>query len=290
MTDPVATPMDRRRLFALGSVTIGGIVLAGCQPAKLTGGSSSGATATATPSTATTTTAAGVCVLTSETEEGPYWLDNSLVRKDVTEGKSGAALTLRLKVVDYKNSCGLLANVAVEIWQCDAWGYYSGYTSTNPGGTVPAEDGVCDEKTYLRGIQITDSTGAIEFKTIFPGWYSGRAVHIHCKVYTGGSVDSNTDTYEGGTAHHTGRFFFADDLVTQLEATAPYNQHTGTITMLANDSVYTGKGVKDGLLTVTGSVSKGFIGTITVGVDPSYTATSGNPTGAPGSSPSGAPA
>ncbi|WP_322752207.1 intradiol ring-cleavage dioxygenase [Frankia sp. Cas3] len=300
MTDFTATPLNRRRLFALGGVTLGGAALAGCQLTSLPGGSSGTGTATATPSA--TTSAASTCVLTSEVTEGPYWLDNSLVRKDITEGKSGAALTLRLTVVDYKNSCVPLANAAVEIWHCDAWGYYSGYTTATPGGSAPAEDGVGNEKTYLRGIQLTNSRGIVEFKTIFPGWYSPRAVHIHCKVYTGGAVDSATNTYEGGTAHHTGQFFFSDSLVTQVEATKPYGSHTGTITTLANDMVYTGKGVQDGLLTVVGSASAGFIGTIAVGVDPSFTAASGGgggggtppggtpPSGAPtGTPPSGAP-
>ncbi|WP_322761785.1 intradiol ring-cleavage dioxygenase [Frankia sp. Cr2] len=296
MTDFTATPLNRRKLFALGGVTLGGAALAGCQVTSLPGGSSSGTgTATATPSA--TTSAASTCVLTSELEQGPFWLDKSIVRKNITEGKSGAALTLRVTVVDYKNSCAPLSNVAVGIWHCDAWGYYSGFTSSSPGGSAPAEDGVGDENTYLRGIQFTNSSGVVEFRTIFPGWYNPRAVHIHCKVYTGGAVDSTANTYAGGTPHHTGQFFFADSLVTQVEATKPYSSHTGTITTLANDRVYTGKGVQDGLLTVTGSASAGFIGTIAVGVDPSFTATSGGgggggtpPSGAPGGTPpSGAP-
>ncbi|WP_239333967.1 intradiol ring-cleavage dioxygenase [Frankia sp. CiP3] len=287
MTDFTATPLNRRKLFALGGVTVGGVALAGCKITSLPGGTSPGGGTTATPSA--TTSAASTCVLTSEVTEGPYWLDNSLVRKDITEGKSGAALTLRLTVVDYKNSCAPLANAAVEIWHCDAWGYYSGFTTAGPGGSAPAEDGVGNEKTYLRGIALTNSSGVVEFKTIFPGWYSPRAVHIHCKVYTGGTIDRATNTYEGGTAHHTGQFFFSDSLVTQVEATAPYRSHSGTITMLANDMVYTGKGVQDGLLTVSGSTSAGFIATITVGVDPNYTATSGGGGGAPSGAPSGAP-
>ncbi len=288
MNDSSPRALNRRRLFAFGGAAVGAATLAACNSKVLAGGPS--ATATPSSASATTTAAATTCVLTSEATEGPYWLDNSLVRKDITEGKSGAALTLQLTVVDYKNSCAPLSNAAVEIWHCDAWGYYSGFTTTSPGGSGPAEDGVGDEKTYLRGIQLTNSSGVAEFRTVFPGWYSPRAVHIHCKVYTGGTIDTSTNTYENGTAHHTGQFFFLDDLVTQVEAAKPYSQHTGTITTLANDMVYTGKGVQDGLLTVTGSLSAGFVATIAVGVDPSYTAASGGGGGGGGTPPSGAPA
>ena len=76
--------------------------------------------------------------MTSVTE-GPYYLDGALVRKDITEGKSGVPLTLRLTVVDATDGCTPVKGAAVEIWHCDAWGYYSGYTTANPGGSAPAE-------------------------------------------------------------------------------------------------------------------------------------------------------
>jgi protocatechuate 3,4-dioxygenase beta subunit len=166
-------------------------------------------------------------------------------------GKAGATLTLRLTVADYTANCAPLANAAVEIWHCDAWGYYSGDTTANPGGSAPPEDGAGDENTYLRGILITDESGVVEFTTISRAG-TPRAVHVHCKVYTGGAVDSGTDTYEGGTAHHTGQFVFPEELVSQVETVAPYSQHTGTITV-ADDMVYTGG--RDGLLSVSGSIA-----------------------------------
>jgi hypothetical protein len=79
-----------------------------------------------------------VCVLSPDVTQGPYYLSSQLVRKDITEGKPGLALTMNLSVVDHTNGCTPVGSVPVKIWHCDAWGYYSGSTSTSPGGTVPA--------------------------------------------------------------------------------------------------------------------------------------------------------
>ncbi|MFD0506420.1 hypothetical protein ACFQ0G_33545 [Streptomyces chiangmaiensis] len=79
---------------------------------------------------------------------------------------------------DEPHACALLKGAAVEIWQCDAWGYYSGYPTARPGGTVPAasqEAGGNQAGTYLRGFRTTGSDGVAEFATIFPGWYASRA-------------------------------------------------------------------------------------------------------------------
>ena len=80
--------------------------------------------ATATP---------GVCSLTPEMTEGPFYLPLDLVRKDITEGKAGIPLPLRITVMN-ATTCEPLANAAVDIWHCDAQGAYSGVTGENPGG------------------------------------------------------------------------------------------------------------------------------------------------------------
>jgi hypothetical protein len=132
---------------------------------------------------------AEVCVLTPELTEGPYYLPLNLVREDITEGKPGVPLRLRLAVVDVTNDCAPLGNAAVDIWHCDAQGFYSG-VSGNPGGGADPEAGAGAEAgTFLRGIQLTGEDGIAEFDTIYPGWYSGRTVHIHMKVHVGGMSD-----------------------------------------------------------------------------------------------------
>ncbi|HEY1176965.1 MAG TPA: intradiol ring-cleavage dioxygenase, partial [Phytomonospora sp.] len=267
--------IKRRTVLAAGGGVLGaaGLALAGC---RASGGGSEAAAPSASSSAADGTT----CVLTSELTEGPYYLDGARIRADITEGKGGVPLILRVTVLD-ATGCAMVADAAaVEIWHCDAWGYSSGFTGNSPGGDVPAEDGVGDDKTYLRGIQITGDTGEVVFTTIMPGWYSGRATHIHVKVHLGGTVDG--DQYEGGTTVHTGQFFFADDVVASLDEVDPYSRHTGSHVWLDDDSIYQGRGVQDGLLAITANSAKpaeGYTATITVGIDPDAESTGG---GAPG--------
>jgi hypothetical protein len=115
------------------------------------------------------------CTLSPEVTEGPFYLDLDKVRRDLPEGKAGLRLDLRIKVVD-ASSCKPLEDVAVEIWYADAGGTYSGFSQEGTAG-----------KTYLRGVQVTDEHGVAQFRTIYPGWYQGRAIHIHMKVHAGGA-------------------------------------------------------------------------------------------------------
>jgi hypothetical protein len=131
--------------------------------------------------------------------QGPYYISGQLVRQDITEGKQGFPLNIAITVVDYTNGCNTpMAGLPVEIWHCDAWGYYSAYTSTSPGGTVPAYDNVGDPNMNLRGVQVTDDNGLVTFTSIVPGWYSPRVTHIHVKVHQGGDIGSSDTGGPGG--------------------------------------------------------------------------------------------
>jgi protocatechuate 3,4-dioxygenase beta subunit len=230
--------------------------------------------------------------LMSSVTEGPYYLDGALVRKNITEGKSGVPLTLRLTVVDATDGCTPVPGAAVEIWHCDAWGYYSGYTTANPGGSAPAEseDGsTADDKTYLRGYQVANANGVVKFETIVPGWYTPRTCHIHLKVHTGGEKEDGT--YEGGKVNFTGQLFFDDEIAESIFALEPYSKHTGSYTKLADDMVYDGGGASSGLLTLKAvhknDPSKGYKGSLTLGIDPDAENTGAG--GGGGTPPSGAP-
>ncbi|MEU0945833.1 intradiol ring-cleavage dioxygenase [Streptomyces canus] len=288
----------RRRALAVtgGTVAAGGLAVTGYQSAF----------ADTTDTTDTTQATATACMtLMSSVTEGPYYLDGALVRKDITEGKSGVPLTLRLTVVDATDGCTPVKGAAVEIWHCDAWGYYSGYTTANPGGSAPAEseDGsTANDATYLRGYQIANANGVVKFETIFPGWYTPRTCHIHVKVHTGGEKEDGT--YEGGKVNYTGQLFFDDTVAEEIFALAPYSRHAGSYTTLDNDMVYDGGGASSGLLTLKAvhkaDPSKGYKGSLSLAVDPDAentgagsggggtggTPPSGAPTGTP---PSGAP-
>jgi len=120
----------------------------------------------------------GTCVLIPTETTGPFPLDltanTTYFRQDIRETKTGVQLNLKIKITGV-NNCLPMTNLRVNIWHCDKDGLYSGYdTSTNAG-----QAGL----TYLRGYQMTDANGEVDFVTIFPGWYSGRICHIHFQVY-----------------------------------------------------------------------------------------------------------
>jgi intradiol ring-cleaving dioxygenase-like protein len=138
----------------------------------------------AAAATTTTGTNAACAVSPSETV-GPYPSLTDLFRSDIRAGKSGAPLTLTISVVNVNNGCSPVSGANVEIWQCDADGHYSQYTQ-------PGYNGVSE--TFLRGIQTSDSSGRVTFTTIYPGWYQGRATHIHVDVTMNGrSVKGDAD-------------------------------------------------------------------------------------------------
>ena len=110
------------------------------------------------------------CVLAPEQTEGPYYVDDQKVRRDITEGKAGVPLDLLLTVVD-ASTCRPLRGAAVDVWHCDAAGVYSGVQ----GNT----------RSFLRGIQRTNAKGLALFETIYPGWYPGRTVHVHVRSRSG---------------------------------------------------------------------------------------------------------
>jgi protocatechuate 3,4-dioxygenase beta subunit len=178
------------------------------------------------------------CVLTPEQTEGPYYVAGEKVRRNITEGRPGTALTLRLRVVNASN-CKPIKNAAVDIWHTDALGVYSGVQGS-PG------------TTFMRGIQRTDATGLAVFKTVYPGWYMGRTVHIHVKVHIAGNVV------------HTGQLYFPDTVTDQVYAKAPYASRPNRDTRNAADSIYRNGGSKSVVrLSRSGA---GYVAALTMGV------------------------
>ena len=218
-------------------------------------------------------TATGVCVLTPELTEGPYYLDDLLVRNNITEGKAGIPMDLRITVVD-ATTCAPIENAAVDVWHCDVMGYYSGFTeaSPDPSDTAGYQDDGSDPNTFLRGVLLSDANGLVEFQTIYPGWYIRRAVHIHMKVHVGGATEDGT--YDGGTTAHTGQLAFSDDFSLLVADVEPYASRTSTFTRLEEDGVFGGIEEDDPayFLTLTpvdeADLSKGITAEIVVGIDP----------------------
>ncbi|MFD8724867.1 intradiol ring-cleavage dioxygenase [Streptomyces sp. NPDC059629] len=212
--------------------------------------------ASAAPNLQQTAAAAAVCSLTEEMTKGPYYLDGALVRTNITEGKSGIALSLALTAVN--SACTVIPNALVEVWHADALGEYSGYVGNN--GHSESDDG-----TFLRGGVLTNSSGVANITTIYPGWYRGRCIHIHVKVHTGVTLTSD-GSFSGGTTVHTGQLFINESITTAVAKVSPYSTNTVTRTTLSGDSIYDGGGASSGLMTVTGSTSAGYTGTLTLGV------------------------
>jgi protocatechuate 3,4-dioxygenase beta subunit len=151
-----------------------------------------------------------VCLVQKQVTEGPFYIDPGLVRSEIAEGRPGLPMVLRLQVVTA--DCAPIARARVDVWHCDAGGVYSGVGNMGAADTAG--------QTFLRGTQITGPEGIAEFRTIFPGWYRGRAVHVHYKVW----LDE--------TNALTGQVFFDDTL---------------SDTIYAEHDAYEGRGARDRL-------------------------------------------
>ena len=230
----------------------------------------------ATPGTDAASSAANACVLNPELTEGPYFLDGDLIRQDITDARPGAPLKLQI-LVNNATTCEPLSNAAVDIWHCDARGYYSGISSNNPGPDADATEAAeAADSRFLRGIQLTDATGVAEFHTIYPGWYMGRTIHIHMKVSEDGEAGK---TYDGGHVSHTGQLFFDDAISDQVFLLEPYaGRPDEQRTTNDQDNILGDHEDEPGFLLNLTPLSDdwltdGFLGTITVSVDPSTTST-----------------
>ena len=179
------------------------------------------------------------CVLTPELTEGPYYIAGEKVRRDITEGKPGTRLMLHLVVVNVA-TCKPVKGAAVDVWHADAAGDYSGFSDDT------------SSRTYMRGVQKTDANGLAIFKTIYPGWYPGRTVHIHVKVNMGGKVV------------HTGQLLFNDSITDKVFAAAPYKARGPRTTRNAQDSIFVNGG-RRGMVAVRKS-GTGYVGSIAMGV------------------------
>src|SRR4051794_6041389 len=167
--------------------------------------------------------------------EGPYWVDEKLFRSDIrTDPNTGAAragipLALTINVQNIGGgACATVPGAYVDIWHCDAKGIYSDEGTYNPGGGTGTVN--TSGQKFLRGYQITDENGKVTFTTIYPGWYSGRTIHIHFRVRT----------YNGNTVlgNFVSQIFFDDAVNNVALASSAYARSTARDTTNSSDMVY----------------------------------------------------
>jgi len=249
----LAATTSRRRILLAGFGLVCSAVVAAC-----TGGGRSGSTQS--PSAASTTTASAVpvptpsCIVTPAETEGPYFVDEKLNRADIRVDPSdgsvrpGVPLQLTLSVASVASSCTALQGAQVDVWHCDALGLYS---------DVSAEQSV--GKRFLRGYQTTDANGVVNFTTIYPGWYSGRAVHVHFKIRTFSGSQK--------TLEFTSQLFFDDAISDAVYTQAPYSTRGARDTRNAADMVYTSNNNSGaGLLAGVTRIATGYQASFAIGL------------------------
>jgi protocatechuate 3,4-dioxygenase beta subunit len=247
--------MERKnflKTFALMAAA-GPMVIEGCKKDSTTKTSSTTSSSTSTSTSGTS----GSCIVTADEVEGPYpyvggELTNPLDRTDVTAGQTGVPLTLSFVVVDAGNNCNVVSNARVDIWHCNKDGYYSGYANQNSSLGSKSYVG----ETWLRGYQLTDSTGVAKFTTIYPGWYAGRATHIHIEVYVNNVMKKTT------------QICFSESINSVVYASSLYSTHGVNPITNEADSIF-GNSLTDlanETVALTGSVSEGYSGSYTIGI------------------------
>lgn len=246
--------MERKSFISGGLAALGLAVVAPFANSCKKDSSTTSTSTTTTSSSSTSSTSSDSCTITSSETAGPYptLVPSSYIRSNIVDGQTGVPLTIKLTFTNTNNSCAALSGALVDIWHCTALGYYSEYTDT-PGGSYASVDYTASH--FLRGRQTTDTNGLVTFTSIFPGWYSPRAPHIHVHVYN-----------SAGTSLLITQIAFPTDICNTVYTTvSPYSDRGEQDTANTADMVFSDSLATE-LSTVTGSVSAGYVLTINIGV------------------------
>ncbi|CAG8960184.1 hypothetical protein HYFRA_00010663 [Hymenoscyphus fraxineus] len=227
------------------------------------------------------------CILEPEVTAGPYfWPQSQTMRQDMAEDQPGVPLYLDIGVLD-TNNCKPLADVLVDLWHCNATGSYSSFEAHSPDtpflellaqlnqtfDPMTRLDLHTGNTTWLRGMWPTNKEGMMEMKTVFPGFYIERTIHIHAQVHTKWAIGANGTIASGNTVS-TGQIYFDEDVSKQIMALEPYTQHD-TINRTTNViDPYFGVNFESGFNPVMSvvpldgkDITKGMVAYITLGVN-----------------------
>jgi protocatechuate 3,4-dioxygenase beta subunit len=250
---PVGRVLSRREALLLlgGAGAAGFFALAGCGSSGLT--STTDSTSGANNSDGSSSNVS--CAVRPSLTEGPYFVDEKLNRSDIRSDtisgavKGGALFALAFNVGRIQsNACAALQGVQVDVWHCDASGVYS--DATDPGFNTKGQN-------WLRGYQVTDANGTARFTTIFPGWYAGRATHIHFKI--------RGTNASGASYDFTSQLFFSEDFLSAAYAQSPYSSRSDSGRLRnASDGIYSQGGSQ--LLLTPASDNGAYSASINVGL------------------------
>jgi len=233
--------MERKDFFK--TLGLAGLALAGLKVLDACS-TDDGTAATAT----TNTDLNGACTVAPSETEGPFptHTPSSLVTTDITSDRTGIPLAITITAKNTNDSCNALANAIVDIWHCDKDGNYSEYGGSGMQSTNYTT------VHFLRGRQTTNTNGEVSYTSVFPGWYNGRATHIHVHIYnaSGNSLLITQIAFPEGS----------NSAVVQVNASAAngYTKGMSGYTYNASDNVFSDDTAGVEIATVTGSVANGF--------------------------------
>jgi protocatechuate 3,4-dioxygenase beta subunit len=251
--------MERKKFLtaSLGLAGLGTILIDACKKTSV----------------ANSTTDAGTdgnCVVAPTETEGPFpytadgttksEISNPLNRSDIRSNSSdnvlqtGIPLSLVLQVVNVNNNCSAVSGVRVDLWHCNKDGYYSGY-GNQTGGLSGISNSYLGQN-WLRGYQVTDASGQAKFTTIFPGWYQGRATHIHFEIFIDGVLKKQT------------QMTFPETISDAVQVTSLYASHGINTTRNASDQVFgnSSTDLANETFTITGDVANGYTASHNLGL------------------------
>ncbi|GAA5858366.1 hypothetical protein JCM8547_004666 [Rhodosporidiobolus lusitaniae] len=230
------------------------------------------------------------CVLAPELTEGPYYhTEGHPIRQNMAEDQLGLLFLMDVGIIDV-NTCEPLQDVLVDLWHANTTGHYAGHPDQDPilKWEGPAHEGprkgllskyprTNDHETFLRAAWPTNKHGVSSFTSIFPGYYTGRATHVHIRVHTEWETLPN-NTFTSGNMIHTGQIFVPDSINMVVDKIWPYNtnpiadkwgrtRNWADSLGIYDDAHENGHNPEFEVLKLGGVLQQGLIGYITVGVD-----------------------
>ncbi|KAI0162468.1 Intradiol ring-cleavage dioxygenase [Pestalotiopsis sp. NC0098] len=213
------------------------------------------------------------CLLTPMVTQGPYYVADEYVRRQISEDLEGVPIVMDFQVVDI-NTCEPMPNTYLEIWHANATGVYAG-VEVEGNGSGESDPGNLN-KTWGRGIQETNADGVAQFESIFPGHYTGRAIHIHTVVHKNATLYENSTLGAETITSHIGQVFFDQDLISLVEDIYPYNTNEQDLTTNADDSIMATETETDGVdpvmeyVMLGDSVEDGIFAWVSFGINSTY--------------------